>query len=64
MKIFNEVYHSSTHLLSLINDILDMGHMDARQMTLFKERVDLAAIIAQVCEMTTAPANKKGLSAD
>ena len=56
-----QVYHSSTHLLSLINDILDMGRMDARQMTLFKERVDIGEIIREVQSMTEAACQQKGL---
>lgn len=56
-----QVYHSSTHLLSLINDILDMGRMDARQMTLFKERVEIAEIIEEVRAMTSAACQHKGL---
>jgi signal transduction histidine kinase/CheY-like chemotaxis protein len=56
-----EIYRSSTHLLALINDILDMGKMDAQQMTLFKEKVELAHIFNDVVEMVRPAAEKKGL---
>jgi signal transduction histidine kinase/CheY-like chemotaxis protein len=56
-----EIYRSSNHLLGLINDILDMGKMDARQMPLFKERVEIAEIIEEVVNMVRPTAEKKGL---
>ncbi len=57
-----EIYRSSNHLLGLINDILDMGKMDARQMPLFKERVAVSEIIEEVANMTRPVAEKKGLA--
>jgi len=56
-----EIYRSSTHLLGLINDILDMGKMDARQMTLFRERMHLSDVIGEVVEMVELAVNKKKL---
>ena len=56
-----EIYRSSTHLLTLINDILDMGKVDAQQMTLFKEKVELSKIFNEVIEMVKPPIEKKGL---
>ncbi|MCE1253244.1 MAG: ATP-binding protein [Anaerolineae bacterium] len=56
-----EIYHSSTHLLALINDILDMGKIDAQQMTLFKEKVDLSRIFDEVAEMVRPAIEKKNL---
>lgn len=56
-----EIYKSSTHLLSLINDILDMGKMDAQQMMLFKERIDFALIFEDVRQMVHSAVESKGL---
>lgn len=56
-----EIYKSSTHLLSLINDILDMGKMDAQQMTLFKEKIDFAMIFEDVRQMVHSAVESKGL---
>lgn len=56
-----EIYKSSTHLLSLINDILDMGKMDAQQMTLFKEKIDFAVIFEDVRQMVHSAVESKGL---
>lgn len=55
------IYRSSNHLLSLINDILDMGKIDAHQMALLRERVGLARIIAEVEKIVETTVEKKGL---
>lgn len=56
-----EIYRSSTHLMQLINDILDMGKMDAKQFTVFKEKIDFGLIISDVREMVHTSINDKGL---
>jgi Signal transduction histidine kinase len=56
-----EIYKSSTHLMSLINDILDMGKMDAQQMVLFKEKIDFAQVIEDVRQMVHSAVESKGL---
>ncbi len=57
-----EIYRSSTHLLGLINDILDMGKMDAHQMVLFKEKARIEDILNAVRDMVEAPVRVKGLT--
>jgi len=56
-----EIYNSSKHLLRLINDILDMGKIDARQMALFREKAHLEQIIADVHAMVANAFAEKGL---
>lgn len=56
-----EIYKSSTHLMQLINDILDMGKMDAKQFTVFKEKIDFKLIIDDVSEMVHNSVTNKGL---
>lgn len=56
-----EIYKSSKHLLDLINDILDMGKMDARQMPLFRERVDPKTLLDEIEDLVAAPIIQKGL---
>jgi signal transduction histidine kinase/CheY-like chemotaxis protein len=56
-----EIYNSSKHLLRLINDILDMGKIDARQMALFREKAHLKQIIEDVHAMVANAFAEKGL---
>lgn len=56
-----EIYKSSTHLMNLINDILDMGKMDANQFAFFKEKTDFNSIAGEVCEMVQSAVNSKSL---
>lgn len=56
-----EVYRSSMHLHGLINDILDMGKLEARQMVLFREKTQLGDIIESVRSMAEPAAAKKSI---
>ena len=57
-----EIYTSSQHLMRLINDILDMGKMDAGQMTLYREKTQITPIVENVREMLTAAFEQKGIA--
>jgi len=57
-----EVYTSSKHLMRLINDILDMGKIDAGQMSLFREKAQIDQIAADVREMLKGAFEQKGIS--
>ncbi len=56
-----EIYNSSQHLMGLINDILDMGKIDARRMPIFRERLKPIAIINEIEELVAAQVSLKGL---
>lgn len=56
-----EIYNSSKHLMDLINDILDMGKMDARRMPLFRERVEPAAILSDIKSLVSSQVAQKKL---
>lgn len=56
-----EIYRSSTHLMSLINDILDMGQIDAQQMTIYRERAAISRLVEEVKRMAEPSFRQKEL---
>jgi len=46
------VHNSSTHLLELINDILDISRIEAGKLEMSPEEVDLAELVAECVEAT------------
>lgn len=56
-----EIYRSSKHLLRLVNDVLDLGQIEALQMALIKERVEPASILQEVEAMVRPAFARKGL---
>ncbi|MDR2189475.1 MAG: PAS domain S-box protein [Azonexus sp.] len=53
---------SAHHLLSLVNDILDLSKIDAGKMRLEQLPVNIPMIIANVCSVIGESAQKKGLA--
>ena len=60
-KQLNMVRRSSQHLLALINDVLDISKIEAGQLTLAQEEVDLRQIIEKVEQSTRPLADSKEL---
>lgn len=58
----NAVLSSSKTLLSLINDILDLSKIEAGQMDISEEAVQIRTIFADIMEVFKAKANEKNLS--
>ena len=56
-----EIYRSSQHLLRLVNDILDLGQIEALQMTLLKEWTDPLQVAREVKEMVLPAFERKDL---
>lgn len=56
------VEESARHLLSLINDVLDISKIEAGQIEISKDRFDMRAAIEAVLQTTMLAARKKGLS--
>ncbi len=60
-KQLGMVRDSSTHLLNLINDVLDISKIEAGQLTVAKEPCDLRTAIEKVTRNMRLLAEKKGL---
>lgn len=60
-KQLNMVQDSARHLLALINDVLDISKIEAGQVTLFRDKFDLADAIRASMEKVSPLAEKKGL---
>jgi PAS domain S-box-containing protein len=57
----NLVQKSGHHLLSLINDVLDMAKIEAGKMSLSPERFDLRELLAEVVDIIGSLAREKSL---
>lgn len=57
-----DVHRSALHLLSLVDDILDMSRIEAGRLDITVEPVDLAVLIAEVTTLTKVQADEKGLA--
>jgi signal transduction histidine kinase/CheY-like chemotaxis protein len=56
-----EIYRSSNHLMGLINDILDLGQIDAQQMTIYRERASIKRLVDDVKKMAEPAFTQKNL---
>ena len=52
---------SGTHLLGLINDLLDISRIEAGQFAMRRERFELGAVVQNLAELYTVRAGEKGL---
>jgi CheY-like chemotaxis protein len=52
---------SAQSLLQILNDILDFSKLEARQIRVCEENVDVRRLIDEVMELMAAPAEQKGL---
>jgi len=56
------IQHSAEHLLSIINDILDLSKIEANKLTIENESFDLIQLINSLVEMVGSKAKEKGLN--
>ncbi len=60
-EYLNDVHHSSNHLLSLINDILDLSKVEANKLELEPSDVDLTMLLENSLVMIKEKAMKHGI---
>jgi len=53
---------NSQHLLAMVNDVLDLSQVEAGQLALHRENVDLSALLRESAEVVGPLLAKKGLS--
>jgi len=58
------VRRNSQHLLSMVNDVLDLSQVEAGQLALYREQVDLGVLLRESAEVVAPLLEKKGLSLD
>ncbi|MGK7900652.1 MAG: CHASE2 domain-containing protein [Hormoscilla sp.] len=58
----NVIHQCGTHLLELINDILDLSKIEARKMELYPKEIHLPTFLQGVIEMCRIKASQKGIS--
>ena len=58
----NIIHQCATHLLTLINDILDLSKIEARRLELMPQPIHLPTFLQGVVEMSRIRADQKGLA--
>ncbi|MDB9493827.1 ATP-binding protein [Spirulina major CS-329] len=56
------IQQAGTHLLTLINDVLDLAKIEARKLELLPEPVDFFAVLSGVVEVIRIKAEEKGIA--
>ena len=57
-----DIYESGTHLLQVINDILDLAKIEAGKLDLMEETVDLKSLVASAIRLIGGRAESHGIS--
>ncbi|AQX18679.1 MULTISPECIES: ATP-binding protein [unclassified Bartonella] len=61
-EYMHDIHNSGTHLLTLINDILDMSKIEAGRFTLDRKNINLEPIISETIRTLTPQAQAKKIS--
>lgn len=57
----NSIYRSAWHLLALVDDILDLGRIEAGKLSLVREKLDMASVVTEAMDMVHDYIVAKGL---
>ena len=57
----NSIYHSAQHLLALVDDVLDLGRIEAGKTTLVRDRINLPGVITEAVSLMHDYITAKGL---
>jgi signal transduction histidine kinase/ActR/RegA family two-component response regulator len=57
----DKIESSSQHLLSLINDVLEMSHIESGKLELTEAPADLTAVLEETCSLFATQMEEKGL---
>ncbi len=61
-EYLGDIHGSANHLLSLINDLLDLSKIEAKKYELHEEELDLAEVVEGAVRLVSPLAERKGLS--
>jgi signal transduction histidine kinase len=61
LEYMKDIHKSSLHLLSIINDVLDMSKIEAGKLELSKEALNIRAVIGEVIRMMRERAECRGI---
>jgi signal transduction histidine kinase len=56
-----DIFNSGQHLLSLVNEVLDLSKLESGRFELHEEQLDIAEVLDSCREMVTGLANKAGV---
>jgi len=61
LEYMKDIHKSSLHLLSIINDVLDMSKIEAGKLELSKEQLRIQSVIVEVIRMMRERAESRGI---
>ena len=61
LEYLNDIHESSLHLLSIINDVLDMSKIEAGRLDLCKEAVRIRSVVRDAVRMIEKRAEERGI---